>query len=300
MLSPRCTGHPARSAGHAHQRGRPVVDLHGDQREQPQHHVGGHVALHPVHGVVDGALGSLRLWDSKVRLVGFWGILAPVGMKAELREDASDNSLLGGQLVVSPLPEAEVSVAYAHKTMKAPSYLTTRPDSLFNPYPVEINPSAEKEQILSGELRVDSPRMLSGYFRYDYDIDLEKTSRFHIFARGRIVDELWVTGEYLQREPRIAFNNTPSYSYSGVASRVCALVRLARLWQVRSRFVRRGRPVAGYRRRFVEILQCQHIAQHRGRRQDQRPVAHSGLSPVEPDGDADAGCELRELQAQPV
>lgn len=157
------------------------------------------------NGVVDGALGSVRLWDSRVRLVGFWGILAPVGMKAELRDNASDNSLLGGQLVLSLIPEAEISVAYAQKRMKAPSY--TRLDSLVNPFPVEINPAAEEEQILSGELRVDSPRMLSGYFRYDYDVNGEKTSRFQLFARGRIVDELWITGEYLQREPRIAFNS---------------------------------------------------------------------------------------------
>jgi len=169
------------------------------------------------NGVVDGALGSVRLWDSKVRLVGFWGILAPVGMKAEIREDGDNNSLLGGQIVLSPVPEAQVSVAYAQKKMKAPSYLTTRPDSLFNPYPVEINPSAEEEQILSGELRVDSPNLLSGYFRYDYDINTETTSRFHLFARGRIVDDLWVTGEYLQREPRIAFNSFFSvFAYSEI------------------------------------------------------------------------------------
>ena len=169
------------------------------------------------NGVVDGALGSVRLWDAKLRLVGFWGILAPMGMKAEIREDAGDNSLFGGQIILSPVPEAQVSVGYAQKKMKSPSYKTTRPDSLFNPFPVEINPSAEEEQTLSGELRVDSPNFLSGYFRYDFDIKTEKTARFHLFARGRIVDDLWATGEYLQREPRIAFNSFFSvFAYSEI------------------------------------------------------------------------------------
>jgi len=166
-----------------------------------------YISAGPGNGIVDGALASVRLWDSKVRLVGFWGILAPVGMKAELREDGKDNSLMGGQIILEPVPEAQVSVGYAQKLMKAPSYTTIRPDSLFNPYPVEINPSAEEEQYLSGELRVDSPNMLSGYFRYDFDVNTEKTARFHLFARGRIVDNLWVTGEYLERQPRISFNS---------------------------------------------------------------------------------------------
>ena len=169
------------------------------------------------NGIVDGALGSVRLWGSKIRLQGFWGVLAPVGMKAEIRDDAGENSLFGGQLILDPIPEAQVSVGYARKTMRAPSYTTTRPDSLFNPYPVEINPASEQEELLSGELRVDSPNLISGYFRYDFDINTEKTARFHLFARGRVVDELWVTGEYLQREPRIAFNSIFSvFAYSEI------------------------------------------------------------------------------------
>jgi hypothetical protein len=176
-----------------------------------------YIAAGPGNGIIDGALGSVRLWDSKVRLVGFWGILAPAGMKAEIRENASENALYGGQLILEPVPEARVSVGYSQKKMKAPSYTTTRPDSLFNPYPVEINPSAEQEQYLSGELRVESPKVLSGYFRYDFDVNTEKTSRFQLFARGRIVDDLWATGEYLQREPRIAYNSFFSaFTYSEI------------------------------------------------------------------------------------
>ena len=166
-------------------------------------------------GTIDGGLASLRFLDSKLKLVGYYGSLPALRYKASLIENAADNSMMGGQLVVAPVEFAQVSVSYMKRNMRPETYIGTRRDSLFNPYLVEIKPSATAEEYLSGDLSVDYKDLVSGYARFDYDVLLEKNSRMQLFTRLspfassslKALQPLSITAEYLQREPRLLFNS---------------------------------------------------------------------------------------------
>src|SRR3972149_6195005 len=135
-------------------------------------------------GTIDGGLATMRFLDSKVKVVGYYGSLPSLGYKAALIENAADNSMMGGQLVVAPVEFAQASVSYMKRNMRPETYFGTRRDSLFNPYLVEIKPSATAEEYLSGDLSLDYKEIVSGYARFDYDLLLEKNSRFQLFTRG--------------------------------------------------------------------------------------------------------------------
>ncbi|HCA80227.1 MAG TPA: hypothetical protein DEP53_10900 [Bacteroidetes bacterium] len=166
-------------------------------------------------GTIDGGLATMRFLDSKVKVVGYYGSLPSLGYKAALIENAADNSMMGGQLVVAPVEFAQASVSYMKRNMRPETYFGTRRDSLFNPYLVEIKPSATAEEYLSGDLSLDYKEIVSGYARFDYDLLLEKNSRFQLFTRVtpfssssvKVLQPLSITAEYLQREPRLLFNS---------------------------------------------------------------------------------------------
>lgn len=167
------------------------------------------------NGTIDGGIASLKFLESRLKLIGYYGSLPSLGFKASLIENGADNSMMGGQMVVAPVEFARASVSYMKKNMRPETYLGTRRDSLFNPYLVEIKPSATAEEYLSGDVSLDYKDIVSGYARFDYDVLLEKSSRTQLFARVtpfaastmKALQPLSLTAEYLQREPRLLFNS---------------------------------------------------------------------------------------------
>lgn len=166
-------------------------------------------------GTIDGGLASLKFLDSRLKLVGYYGALPSPRFKAELIKNTGDNYMAGGQLVAAPADFAQLSVSYMQKHIKPDTYIGIRRDSLFNPYAVEIKPSATAEEYLSGDISLEYQDIVSGYARYDYDLLLEKNSRFQLFTRVKpfgsvnvkALQPLSFTGEYIQREPRLLFNS---------------------------------------------------------------------------------------------
>jgi hypothetical protein len=166
-------------------------------------------------GTIDGGLASFRFLDSKLKVVGYYGSLPALRYKAAMIENAADNSMMGGQVVVAPVEFAQASISYMKKNMRPETYFSARRDSLFNPYLVEIKPSATAEEYLSGDVSLDYKEIVSGYARFDYDLLLEKNSRFQLFTRltpfgsssVKALQPLSLTAEYLQREPRLHFNS---------------------------------------------------------------------------------------------
>lgn len=160
-------------------------------------------------GTIDGINASVKLMDSRIRLKGYYGSLTPPGMKGSLIENASENNMFGGQAVLAPFEIGQLSVSYVRKSILPSAYKATRRDSLFNPYQIEIRPSASIEELVSGDLSADYEGVVpvSAYLRYDYDVNLEQMSRFQFFTRVKPIDRLGLTVEYLQREPRISFNS---------------------------------------------------------------------------------------------
>ena len=166
-------------------------------------------------GTIDGGSAALRLFDSRLKLLGYYGSLAAPQQKFKLIDNPTDNYMTGAQLVGSPVEFAQLSVSYVNKHLQREAYVAMRRDSLFNPFPVEIRPTASSEQYVSGDLSVDYHTLLSAYVRYDYDVNLAKDSRFQLFTRVKpfasldvgILRPLGITAEYLRREPRLSFNS---------------------------------------------------------------------------------------------
>ncbi|HWP83180.1 MAG TPA: hypothetical protein VNN76_11060 [Bacteroidota bacterium] len=158
-------------------------------------------------GTIDGGMAGLRLWDSRIRFVGYYGILPPPQYKFEVTKDRENNRMMGGQLILSPIDEVRFSGSYMQRKIQPQSYTAIRRDSLFQPFPIEIRPNATAEEYLSGDLEFDDGELISATLRYDYDLLWEKTSRIQAFVRGNVYDRISVTGEYFYREPRLSYNS---------------------------------------------------------------------------------------------
>ena len=157
-------------------------------------------------GTIDGIKATGRFLENKVKVIGYAGPLAPPALGAQSTEGIWDNALYGGQVVVAPVDFAQSSVSYSRKQIQPEAYSALRRDSLFNPYLVEIRPSASVEEYLSGDVSAEYD-MVYGYLRYDHDLKLEKMARFQFFTRVKPIDRFGITAEYIQREPRIYYNS---------------------------------------------------------------------------------------------
>ncbi|RPI06570.1 MAG: hypothetical protein EHM64_02505 [Ignavibacteriae bacterium] len=158
------------------------------------------------NGTIDGGLASVRLMDSKVKLLGYYGSLPMAGQRLELNDDPKNNNMYGAQIVGNPVDFARLSVSYMAKNIKPESYWALRKDSLFNPLVTEINPTATAEEYVSGDVSVDYD-IVSAYARGDMDLNQEKLSRVQFFTRVKVMEPLSVTGEYIHREPRLSYNS---------------------------------------------------------------------------------------------
>ncbi len=159
------------------------------------------------NGTIDGGRAAIKVFDSQIKIDGYYGTLPPPLQKAQLIDDGENNYMAGAQFVATPADEAQLSLSYMKRAIQPSVYKATRRDSLFNPYLVDIKPSAREEEYLSGDVNVDYEGWLSAYGRYDYDLIFEKNSRFQLFTRVKATDEVGLTAEYLQREPRVSFNS---------------------------------------------------------------------------------------------
>ena len=166
-------------------------------------------------GTIDGGLASLKFLDSRVKVLGYYGALPSTGYKAEMISNAGDNYMTGGQIVALPADFAQVSVSFMQKNIRPETYIGIRQDSLFNAYPIEIKPSASAEEYLSGDVSLEYQEIVSGYGRYDYDLLMDKNSRVQLFTRVKpfgslgikALEPLSLTGEYIQRDPRLFYNS---------------------------------------------------------------------------------------------
>ena len=158
------------------------------------------------NGTIDGGTASLRLLDSRLKVMGYYGALPPSVQKFEMIGDQKDNNMFGGQVTALPSDFVRVSLSYMQKNIKPETYWALRKDSLFNPILTEISPSATAEQFMSGDINIDY-RIISAYARTDYDLNQEKLSRVQLFTRVKVTDPFSLTGEYLHREPRLSYNS---------------------------------------------------------------------------------------------
>jgi len=107
------------------------------------------------NGTIDGGIASVRLYDSRVKLLGYYGTLPASEQKFELIGDQKNNFMLGAQVIGNPTDYARVSLSYMRKDIRPESYWAIRRDSLNNPVQVDINPTATAEEYMSGDFNID-------------------------------------------------------------------------------------------------------------------------------------------------
>ena len=158
------------------------------------------------NGTIDGAAASLRLLDSQVRLLGYYGSLPSQGYRLRMIDHASDNIMFGGRVTAMPAEFAQVSVSYLNRSYRPEAYWTLR-DSMTVTVPYEVRPNASADQLLGGDVALEYGRLVSGYARYSYDLNTDRLDRIQLETNVHVTPALALTGEYVHREPRLSFNS---------------------------------------------------------------------------------------------
>jgi hypothetical protein len=189
------------------------------------------------YGTIDGGIASVRLLDSRLKVLGYYGALPSPGQKFEMIGDQKDNNMFGAQVIGLPTDFARVSLSYMQKNIKPENYWAIRKDSLFNPVTTEISPSATAEQYLSGDVSIDYD-IISAYARSDFDLNQENFSRVQLFTRVKVMDPLSLTGEYIHREPRLLYNSIFwVFAYNTISEyEIGAEYSICKDWQVFGKF----------------------------------------------------------------
>ena len=189
------------------------------------------------NGTIDGGVASVRLLDSRLKVLGYYGALPSPEQKFEMIGDQKDNNMFGAQVIGVPMDFARVSLSYMEKSLKPETYWAIRKDSLFNPVTTEISPSATAEQYVSGDVSIDYD-LISAYARSDYDLNQENLSRIQLFTRIKVMEPLSLTGEYIHREPRLLYNSIFwVFAYNTISDyELGAEYALCKDWQVFGKF----------------------------------------------------------------
>ncbi len=157
------------------------------------------------YGLIDGMIGSARILDKSVTIVGYGG--TNVSHTRDIRKQwIGSNGMFGGQVIYAPVEEGSIGLSYMNKRMIRKPYNAVRADSLFNPYVNVINSRPLAEELASVDVEYDF-RTFFLQAKTDYDFETEALSRIQAFTRVNISKELGATAEYIFREPRLAYNS---------------------------------------------------------------------------------------------
>lgn len=157
-------------------------------------------------GLIDGLSGTARFMDRTLSVTGYGG--SNVIQSREIRKNyIGTNGLFGGQITYAPMEEAVVGVSYMNKRWQRKPYTALRMDSLFNPYAVVINSRPNEEELASVDVEYQHENSLTLQAKSEFDFHSDEISKIQTFARYGVMKELNVTGEYIYRQPRVAYNS---------------------------------------------------------------------------------------------
>ena len=157
-------------------------------------------------GLIDGISGTARFLDRSLAVTGYGG--SNVIQSREIRKSyIGSNGLFGGQVTYAPMEEGVIGISYMNKRWQRKPYTALRMDSLFNPYAIVINSRPNEEELASVDVEYAHEQMFSVQAKSDYDFHSEEIAKVQTFARVGVMKELNVTGEYIYRQPRVAYNS---------------------------------------------------------------------------------------------
>lgn len=156
-------------------------------------------------GTVDGAQIKVRAakW---LRLKGFGGGSLPADQRFKLVDDFSKNYLAGGQAMLAPNADLNISLSYFNQRQQRESYFAQRADSIGNVFTLFVEPSNRAFEFASVDAAWNVKR-ISLYGRSDYDLLGDQLTRAEFSARSEVFSNVVLNGAYTFRSPRLPWNS---------------------------------------------------------------------------------------------
>jgi len=164
------------------------------------------------NGTIDGLTARARVLDNKITLTGYGGTSVNDEYTG-VRKDWHDNLNMGGQVLTTLVPNAQIGLSYMYRGEERDSYMALRETQLGDSLktylyiPFMIGGGSIAEQLGSADASWSYGGRVSVYGRYDYDFNYKETSRGQGSVRVNVTDALALTGDYTYRKPRISFNS---------------------------------------------------------------------------------------------
>ena len=159
------------------------------------------------NGLMDGGIAKARFFSGMIGVTAYGGYNVVQSRTINLKRNFSDNALYGAQILFMPVTDGSLGISYMNRSRKPEPFKAVRADSLFNPEVIEIAYAPVEEKYASVDAEYTMSRLFNVYGRSDYDVNFERISRAQLFPRVSVLSNVNVTGEYLFRQPRIAFNS---------------------------------------------------------------------------------------------
>ncbi|NUN70563.1 MAG: hypothetical protein HUU02_12705 [Bacteroidetes bacterium] len=157
-------------------------------------------------GLIDGVSATADFMDRMVTVTGYGG--ANVIRSRDIRQSyIGTNGLFGGQVVIAPTEEVVIGLSYMNKRMERKPYTATRMDLLNNPYELVINSRPNEEELASVDVEYELGHTMMLHAKSDYDFHTGEIAKVQTFGRFGVMEGLNVTGEYIYRQPRLAYNS---------------------------------------------------------------------------------------------
>lgn len=159
------------------------------------------------NGLIDGSALRFYLLNNRLIIKGFAGANVNKDLKADFQNNLKNNYLLGLQFVGNPIENLNLSVSYFNRHRERINYSALRPDTLGFVYDHTVKYNSSAEQFWGADLDFESQKYGRIFARYDYDLNLQNTSRIQFGAKVKITEKVFLTGEYINRTPRLYFNS---------------------------------------------------------------------------------------------
>ena len=156
-------------------------------------------------GTYDG--GSIKFYHKGYALSFYGGGNVPAYQKLDITDDFKTDYVFGGKLDITELRNFRFVLSYIDKNYQFVDYTTIRLDEKNNPMVYEIANRSNQYKYASGEISYSMKNVFNVYTRYDYDLDINTTSRFEITGKYRQLSDWNLYLYYRYREPRVRYNS---------------------------------------------------------------------------------------------
>ena len=159
------------------------------------------------NGILDGADLKSTIFGGKVTVQAYGGYNVFETRMLNWKRNLIDNAFAGAQITGTPLENLLVGVSYMNRRREPDAFTVVRLDSLFNPYLVTLKSTPYEEQYASIDANYGILPNINIYGRGDYDLNFDRLSRAELNGRIGILPSLFVTADFLHREPLLAYNS---------------------------------------------------------------------------------------------